>query len=131
MKTKDTQTLALPNVSSTFALIGIENGRKAFANVVDEGYRVPFTISGFVRGWQTGEDDGWSTTFGADVTTAQFGTPELVSEDDPRGHPVEQWLELQNSIYEDLFGDEAESGRSSEEVWKKWDELLSTLPEDI
>jgi hypothetical protein len=55
MKTKKTQTPALPDVSSTFARTCIErNGRKAFAKVVADGYRVPFTISGFVLAPQTG-----------------------------------------------------------------------------
>jgi hypothetical protein len=74
---KEPKTLALPNISSEFALIDVKKGRKALAKVVAKGYRVPFTISGYVQPGPNGRDDGVSIEFCADVTSAQFGKPEL------------------------------------------------------
>jgi hypothetical protein len=73
---KNTKTRALRNVSSEFALIDVKKGRKALAKVVRRGYRVPFTMSGFVQPGPNGRDDGVSIEFCADVTSAKFGKPE-------------------------------------------------------
>jgi hypothetical protein len=72
---KKSKTLVLPNISSEFALIDVKEGRESLAKVVAKGYRVPFTITGFVQAGPNA--DGVSIEFCADVTTAQFGTPEL------------------------------------------------------
>jgi hypothetical protein len=78
MSPKNTKIPALRKLSSTFAMIDVKKGRKALAKVAEMGYRVPFTISGFVQpGGQHGRDDGVSIEFYAEVIDAQFGTPEL------------------------------------------------------
>jgi hypothetical protein len=78
MSKKNTKISALPKLSSDFAVIDVKEGRKALAKATAMGYRVPFTISGFVqRGMSHGRDDGVSIEFYADVMDAQFGTPEL------------------------------------------------------
>jgi hypothetical protein len=73
-----TKTPVLPNISSGYALIDVKKGRKPLAKVTAKGYRVPFTISGFVQAGRhaRGEDDGVSIEFCADVTAAHFGKPE-------------------------------------------------------
>ena len=75
MPRKSKNVPALPNLSSTFALIDVKKGRQTLSKVVRKGYRVPFTIKGFIQAGQVGKDDGVSIEFAADVTSATFGKP--------------------------------------------------------
>jgi len=63
-------------------LIDVNDGRKALAKLAAKGYRVLFTISGFVPARQHRRDNGVRIEFEGEVTTAQFGKPELASVED-------------------------------------------------
>jgi hypothetical protein len=79
MPKKSKNAPALSNLSSTFALIDVKKGRKTLSKVVGKGYKVPFTIKGFIQAGHraVGPDDGVSIEFCAGVTSATFGNPEL------------------------------------------------------
>ena len=74
MSKKSRNVPALPDLSSTFALIDVKKGRQTLSKVVRKGYRVPFTIKGFIQAGQVGKDDGVSIEFAADVTSATFAS---------------------------------------------------------
>lgn len=79
-KKKAVKKVTLPKITSTFALIDIKkNGRFKLANLVAQGYKIPFTISGYLMpgASSVGHDDGVSIEFAADVLVADFGEPKL------------------------------------------------------
>lgn len=55
-------------LSSAFALLDIQIGREKIAKLVEQGYVIPFTVSGYIQADSRAfNDDGQSIEFGADV----------------------------------------------------------------
>lgn len=68
----------LPRISSDFAILDVEVGRKAFAKIIGErskrGFNVPVVIEGIIDTVHSG-DDGVSIEFALKVNLVRLGTP--------------------------------------------------------